>query len=59
VIGVSNFARTPAELQLLYNAVLTHARDGALRLDFETFALDDVEEAWRRQSTGAKAVVTF
>ena len=27
------------------------------QVDFETFALDDVDEAWRQQASGAKAVV--
>ena len=59
VLGVSNFARTRDELQSAYSELLAHARNGSVRLDVETFPLDAVDEAWRRQAAGAKAVVTI
>jgi NADPH2:quinone reductase len=59
LLGLSNFARTNEELRALHGELLRHAKSGAIKVDFETFSLDDVEEAWRRQSAGAKAVVTL
>ena len=59
LIGVSNFARTNQELRELHGELLRHAKSGAIRVDFETFALDEVDGAWRRQAAGAKAVVTL
>jgi NADPH:quinone reductase-like Zn-dependent oxidoreductase len=57
LLGLTNFARTPEELRTLHGELLAAARSGALRVDFETFSLDDVDEAWRRQGAGAKTVV--
>jgi NADPH2:quinone reductase len=57
LLGLSNFARSTDELQVLYSELLEHVRAGDIRLDIETFPLDDVEAAWRRQAEGAKAVV--
>jgi NADPH2:quinone reductase len=59
LLGLSNFARTNDELQELHGELLRQATSGAIQVDFETFPLDDVGEAWRRQAAGAKAVVTF
>jgi hypothetical protein len=36
-----------------YRRLVEHAREGAIRLDLERVPLDDVAEAWRRQSEGA------
>jgi NADPH:quinone reductase len=59
LLGLSNFARTNEELRALHGELLRHVKSGAITVDFETFALDDVAEAWRRQGAGAKAVVTL
>jgi NADPH:quinone reductase-like Zn-dependent oxidoreductase len=59
LLGVSNFARTNAELRELHGELLRQAKSGAIQIDFETFALDDVDGAWRRQAAGAKAVVSI
>lgn len=59
LLGVSNFRRTPAELAALYGALVEQAAAGRIRIDVETFPLDEVDEAWRRQQAGAKAVVTL
>ncbi len=59
LLGLSNFARTNEELRALHGELVRHAKSGAIRVDFETFSLDDVAEAWRRQSAGAKAVITL
>jgi NADPH2:quinone reductase len=59
LLGLSNFARTNHELRALHGDLLRHAKSGAIKVDFETFGLDEVAEAWRRQGAGAKAVVTL
>jgi NADPH2:quinone reductase len=59
LLGVSNFARTNQELRELHGELLRNARSGAIRVDFETFPLDEVDGAWRRQAAGTKAVVTM
>jgi NADPH2:quinone reductase len=59
LLGVSNFARTHDELRVLYGDLLRHAQSGALHIDVETFALEEVDDAWRRQGAGAKSVVVL
>jgi NADPH:quinone reductase-like Zn-dependent oxidoreductase len=58
ILGVSNFARSRDERRALYHELLEHVRSGEIRLDVETFPLEQVDEAWRRQAAGAKVVVT-
>ncbi len=57
VLGFSNFARSPEELRELYLGLLARAQAGDVRVPVETFSLDEVDEAWRRQAAGAKSVV--
>jgi NADPH2:quinone reductase len=57
IVGVSNFARTRDELTALHGELLRLAHAGDIRIDVETFPPDAVDEAWRRQAAGAKAVV--
>ena len=57
ILGFSNFGRTPEELRDLYLGLLEHAQAGRVRIPLETFSLDEVTEAWRRQAAGAKSVV--
>jgi NADPH:quinone reductase len=59
LLGLSNFARTSDELHTLHGELLRHVKRGKINVDFETFSLDRVGDAWRRQSAGAKAVVTM
>jgi NADPH2:quinone reductase len=59
LLGLSNFARTRDELQELHGELVQHAKTGALQVDYETFALDDVDEAWNHQATGGKAVIAI
>lgn len=59
ILGFSNFGRTPQELRDLYLGLLAHAQAGRIRVPIETFSLDEVDEAWRRQSAGAKSVVVL
>ncbi len=57
LLGVSNFARTRDELTALHGELLRRARSGDIRIDVETFPLAEIDEAWRRQASGAKSVV--
>ena len=59
LLGVSNFARTNDELRALHGELLRNAAAGAIKVDFETFSLDEVEQAWTRQATGGKAVIVI
>jgi NADPH:quinone reductase len=59
ILGVSNFARSRDERRSLYHELLEHVRSGEIRLDVETFPLEQADEAWRRQAAGAKVVVTI
>jgi NADPH2:quinone reductase len=59
ILGFSNFGRTPQELRDLYLGLLAHAQAGRIRVPIETFSLDEVDEAWRRQAAGAKSVVVI
>jgi NADPH2:quinone reductase len=59
LIGVSNFSRTREELEQLYTELCGEAATGRIVIDVETFALDDADEAWRRQQAGAKSVVVL
>ena len=39
-----------------YRELCVHARDGRIRFDVETYALDEIAEAWERQSSGSPGV---
>jgi NADPH:quinone reductase-like Zn-dependent oxidoreductase len=57
LLGVSNFARTNTELRDLHGDLLRHVLSGEIQIDYETFGLDQVEEAWSFQASGGKAVI--
>jgi NADPH2:quinone reductase len=57
VLGVSNFARTNEELRTLHGDLLRQTAAGAIKVDFETFSLDEVERAWTHQAGRGKAVI--
>jgi NADPH:quinone reductase len=59
ILGQSNFARTKEELHATHAALLRRAEARELRVDYEKFALDDVESAWNHQATGGKAVIVI
>ena len=59
IIGHSNFALTKEEHDRAYLELLDHLVAGRLRLDYETFALDDVAAAWEHQRAAGKAVVVL
>jgi NADPH:quinone reductase-like Zn-dependent oxidoreductase len=58
VMGHSNFALSPDEQARAYGEVLDQLVAGRIRLDFETFGIDDVAAAWEHQR-GGKSVVVF
>jgi NADPH2:quinone reductase len=57
ILGHSNFALTPEERRQAYLEVVGHAAAGRIRIDVETFPLEEVADAWVAQGSGAKAVV--
>jgi NADPH2:quinone reductase len=56
VQGHSNFVLTKEERDRAYLELLEHLTAGRIRLDLETFALEDVAAAWEHQR-GGKSVV--
>jgi NADPH:quinone reductase len=59
ILGHSNFALSADERREAYAEVTGQIVAGRIRIDVETFSLDDVEAAWAAQSSGSKAVVRF
>jgi NADPH2:quinone reductase len=62
VHGHSLFATPPETIATAYRQLCEHVRDGRISFDTETFALDDVAEAWERQASGSprkKIVLTL
>jgi NADPH:quinone reductase len=57
ILGHSNFALTPEERREAYLELAEHVAAGRIRVDVETFPLDEVEQAWQAAAGGAKAVV--
>ena len=57
ILGHSNFVLSPADLRDAYREVAGHVAAGRITIDVETFAFDEVSEAWAHQAAGAKAVV--
>jgi NADPH:quinone reductase len=58
VMGHSNFALSKEERDRAYLELLEHLSEGTIRLDYETFELDEVANAWEHQRKG-KSVVFF
>jgi NADPH2:quinone reductase len=52
LLGFSNFGLSTEELGRGHLELLEHAAAGRMRLPVETFALDEVGEAWERQAAG-------
>ena len=59
ILGHSNFALSSDERRQAYLEVAEHVAAGRIRIDVETFSLDQVATAWRAQERGGKAVVCF
>jgi NADPH2:quinone reductase len=57
ILGHSNFVLSFPELREAYLDVAAHVAAGRITIDIETFALDEVLEAWAHQAAGAKSVV--
>jgi NADPH:quinone reductase len=53
ILGYSNFAVPEDVLQREYRALAERAAAGEVRLELDEVPLEDVAEAWRRQSEGA------
>ena len=59
ILGHSNFALSPDERRQAYVEVAGHVAAGRIRMDIDTFSLDEIEAAWTAQASGGKAVVCF
>jgi NADPH:quinone reductase len=59
ILGHSNFALTADERARAYRELLEHVAADRITIDVETFPLERVADAWRRQGEGAKAVVVL
>lgn len=59
ILGYSNFALSPEERRDGYLELLSHIAAGRVRIDFDTFPLEQVGAAWAAQERGEKAVVTL
>lgn len=57
VMGHSNFALTKEERDRAYLELLEHLTNGKIRLDYETFELQDVADAWANQRRGKSVVL--
>src|SRR5438034_6516227 len=52
ILGFSLFSTAPDVIAKGYGELCEHVRNGRVGFNVETFALDDVAEAWRRQASG-------
>jgi NADPH:quinone reductase len=59
ILGHSNFVLSPEERRRAYLDVIEQIRAGRIRIEVETFSLDDVGAAWQAQASRRKAVVLF
>jgi NADPH2:quinone reductase len=57
ILGYSYFPLTPSERAQAYREVTEHVVAGRIKVDVETFSLDEIADAWTAQQSGAKAVV--
>jgi NADPH2:quinone reductase len=57
ILGYTDFALTPEQRRELYDGLAEHVLAGRIRIDVETFPLDEVSQAWSSQQDGRKAVV--
>lgn len=59
ILGHSNFVLSPEELRDAYLEIVDHVAAGRIVIDFETFAVEEIEAAWEAQAAGRKAVITL
>jgi D-arabinose 1-dehydrogenase-like Zn-dependent alcohol dehydrogenase len=52
ILGHSNFALSRDELSRAYLELLDHVAAGRITIDVETYALEDVGDAWANQQSG-------
>ena len=57
ILGYSNFALSPETKCAGYLQLLEHVEGGRIRIEHETFPLEQVADAWAAQAEGRKAVV--
>lgn len=57
IMGHANVAMAAGERARAYGEIVEHVAAGRIRIDLETFSLDDVAAAWSAQAAGRKAVV--
>jgi NADPH:quinone reductase-like Zn-dependent oxidoreductase len=53
ILGLSLFMAPPDVLARGYRELCEHVRDGRIRFRVQRFPLDDIAEAWERQSSGS------
>jgi NADPH2:quinone reductase len=60
ILGFMNFEVPAPEQAAAYRELAAHAMGGRLRIDYDTYPLERVAEAWKRQQEGAyrKLVIT-
>ncbi len=59
ILGHSNFGMSDDERRQAYLDVIEHIAAGRIRIDVETFSIDEVGAAWKAQTARSKAVVRF
>jgi NADPH:quinone reductase len=57
LMGHSNFALSKEERDRAYLELLEHLTSGRIALDYETYALNEIAEAWAHQRTGKSVVL--
>jgi NADPH:quinone reductase len=57
ILGYTDFALTPQQRNEVYVGLAEHVVAGRIRIDVETFPLDEVSKAWGAQQEGRKAIV--
>jgi NADPH2:quinone reductase len=57
ILGHANVAMPAEERRAAYEEVAAHVAAGRIRIERETFSLEQIAEAWSAQAAGRKAVV--
>jgi NADPH2:quinone reductase len=57
ILGHANVAMTAEDRARAYGEIVEHVAAGRIRIEIETFSLEDVAAAWAAQGEGRKAVV--
>jgi len=59
ILGYTDFALTPEQRRGVYGGLAEHVVAGRIRIDVETFPLDEVSQAWSAQQEGRKSVLVL